>query len=160
MVRGLPPTTRVTWPWPVRSSASRTSPGPKRLVEPSPTSISPSPSSVTTYCRPGAQCQSRHVVGGLAGEEGLPGVGRRRCLGLALPSWVEVQVNLFEVGLSVVACVDAGDVHGVPPGCLVWAECPCFAQYSGFAFTHHGAAHHWRDSPTSYDKRGRAPAKP
>ena len=52
--RGWPPITLVMWPWPVVSSASMTSPGPKRLTVPSPISISTCPARVITYWRRGA----------------------------------------------------------------------------------------------------------
>ena len=47
--RGPSLTTRLTWPRPVRSSASMMSPGPKRRLVPSPTSISTSPWRVIMY---------------------------------------------------------------------------------------------------------------
>src|SRR5207244_11448373 len=50
LTRGSP-TERVVWPWPVRSSARTTSPGPKRRVEPSPIPISICPSRIKMYCR-------------------------------------------------------------------------------------------------------------
>ena len=42
------PTSRVAWPWPVRSSAIRMSPGPSRRTVPSPISMSTAPESVKT----------------------------------------------------------------------------------------------------------------
>lgn len=47
-MRGSGPTSRVMWPWPLRSSAIRMSPGPTRCTEPSPISISTAPESVNT----------------------------------------------------------------------------------------------------------------
>src|SRR5215831_9399538 len=49
--RGWSPTTRVTCPWPVRSSASTMSPGPTRALVPSPTSISTWPDSEIVHGR-------------------------------------------------------------------------------------------------------------
>jgi NitT/TauT family transport system substrate-binding protein len=46
--RGAGPTSRVPWPWPVRSSAMRMSPGPRRRTVPSPISMSTAPDSVNT----------------------------------------------------------------------------------------------------------------
>src|SRR5437660_9368214 len=62
-MRGTP-TERVVWPWPVRSSARTTSPGPKRRVVPSPIPISICPARIKMYCRRGAVCQSLQYSAG------------------------------------------------------------------------------------------------
>jgi hypothetical protein len=54
VMRGSAPTPRVIWPLPVRSSATRTSPGTRCRVVPSLISISSAPDIMTTYCRRGA----------------------------------------------------------------------------------------------------------
>src|SRR5438128_1742035 len=61
--RGSGPTSRVAWPWPVRSSAIRMSPGPRRRIVPSPISMSTAPDSVNTAARPGAWCQGLDRAG-------------------------------------------------------------------------------------------------
>ena len=57
------PTTRVVWPLPVRSSASKIEPGPQRTTVPSLEAISASPANMMEYWRRGAQCQSRKYPG-------------------------------------------------------------------------------------------------
>src|SRR4029453_14677827 len=52
------PWTRVVCPFPVVSSTSRASPGPKRCVEPSSSPISSWPERMMTNWRRGAGCQS------------------------------------------------------------------------------------------------------
>ena len=51
----------MVWPWPVTSSISRMSPGPKRCTLPSPSPISPCPERMTSQRRSGAGCQSRNL---------------------------------------------------------------------------------------------------
>ena len=57
LIRGTP-NERVVWPWPVRSSARTTSPGPKRRVVPSPIPISICPMRIKCIVA-GARCASR-----------------------------------------------------------------------------------------------------
>ena len=53
-VRGSPPTLRLMWPCPVRSSARRIVPGPSTRRSPAPVSISTDPVRLTTSWRRGA----------------------------------------------------------------------------------------------------------
>ena len=78
LIRGTP-NERVVWPWPVRSSARTTSPGPKRRVAPSPIPISICPARIKMYCRRGAVCQSLRWSAGKQRTRGWHPPEAQRC---------------------------------------------------------------------------------
>src|SRR3954454_3876631 len=92
LIRGTP-TERVVWPWPVRSSARTTSPGPKRRVVPSPIPISICPARIKMYCRPRRGVPIAPIVGRETAEHEV--ATRLKCNVVAL---VGRQREIFKVG--------------------------------------------------------------